>query len=76
MSKFDHQTVALAFGVVLNTQRLSVSVSQEQLAERANFPLHRYAMVLHTDQKRPHVHLVVKAENELSKRLRIDKALL
>lgn len=43
---------------------------------QANFPFHRYAMVLQTDQKHPHVHLVVKAENELSKRLRIDKAML
>lgn len=43
---------------------------------QANFPLHRYAMVLHTDEKHPHVHLVVKAENELTKRLHIDKALL
>jgi hypothetical protein len=43
---------------------------------RTNFPLHRYAMVLHTDQEHPHVHLVVKAEDELSKRLHIDKALL
>ena len=30
-------------------------------------------MVLHTDQKHPHVHLVVKAENELGRRLHIDK---
>lgn len=43
---------------------------------KTNFPQHRYAMVLHTDQKHPHVHLVVKAENELSKRLHIDKAML
>jgi hypothetical protein len=33
-------------------------------------------MVLHTDQKHSHVHLVVKAEDELSKRLHIDKAML
>jgi hypothetical protein len=33
-------------------------------------------MVLHTDQRHPHVHLVVKAENELGKRLHIDKAML
>ena len=33
-------------------------------------------MVLHTDQKHPHVHLVVKAENELGRRLHIDKQLL
>lgn len=37
---------------------------------------HRYAMVLHTDQKHPHVHLVVKAESEYGKRLHIDKAML
>ncbi len=37
------------------------------------FAQHRYAMVLHTDQKHPHVHLVVKAENELGRRLHIDK---
>jgi hypothetical protein len=40
---------------------------------RDKFSQHRYAMVLHTDQKHPHVHLVVKAENELGQRLHIDK---
>jgi Relaxase/Mobilisation nuclease domain len=40
---------------------------------REKFAHHRYAMVLHTDQKHPHVHLVVKAENELGRRLHIDK---
>ncbi len=40
---------------------------------REKFAEHRYAMVLHTDQKHPHVHLVVKAENELGRRLHIDK---
>jgi hypothetical protein len=40
---------------------------------REKFSHHRYALVLHTDQKHPHVHLVVKAENELGRRLRIDK---
>jgi hypothetical protein len=40
---------------------------------REKFAQHRYAMVLHTDQKHPHVHLVVKAENELGLRLHIDK---
>ena len=43
---------------------------------RLKFAQHRYAMVLHTDQKHPHVHLVVKAENELGRRLHIDKQLL
>jgi multidrug efflux pump subunit AcrB len=37
---------------------------------------HRYAMALHTDQQNPHVHLVVKAESELGRRLHIDKQLL
>jgi hypothetical protein len=38
---------------------------------------HRYAMVLHTHQQHPHVHLVVKAEREDGKgRLHIDKAML
>ena len=40
---------------------------------REKFAQHRYAMVLHIDQKHPHVHLVVKAENELGRRLHIDK---
>ncbi|MGC1387872.1 MAG: relaxase/mobilization nuclease domain-containing protein [Steroidobacteraceae bacterium] len=43
---------------------------------REKFSQHRYAMVLHTDQKHPHVHLVVKAENELGRRLHINKQLL
>jgi hypothetical protein len=38
---------------------------------------HRYAMVLHTDTKHPHVHLVVKAEREDgTARLNIYKATL
>jgi hypothetical protein len=38
---------------------------------------HRYAMVLHTHQQHPHVHLVVKAEREDGKgRLHINKAML
>jgi Relaxase/Mobilisation nuclease domain len=37
---------------------------------------HRYAMVLHTDEPHPHVHLVVKAMNEQGERLNIRKATL
>lgn len=37
---------------------------------------HRYLMVLHTDQDHPHVHLVVRAVGEDSKRLNIRKATL
>jgi hypothetical protein len=45
---------------------------------REKFALqHRYAMVLHTDQGHPHVHLVVKAQGEsCEKRLTIRKATL
>ena len=43
---------------------------------RQKFARHRYAMVLHTDQQHPHVHLVVKAESEVGRRLHIDKQLL
>ena len=45
---------------------------------REQFALkHRYAMVLHTDTKHPHVHLVVKGEREDgSARLNIYKATL
>src|SRR4029077_11458090 len=37
---------------------------------------HRYAMVLHTDEPHPHVHMVVKALSEDGKRLNIRKATL
>jgi hypothetical protein len=44
---------------------------------REKFALqHRYAMVLHTDQPHPHVHMVVKAEGEHGCRLHIDKEML
>jgi hypothetical protein len=37
---------------------------------------HRYAMALHADQANPHVHLIVKAEDELGRRLHVDKPML
>jgi transposase-like protein len=37
---------------------------------------HRYAMVLHTDEPHPHVHIVVKAVSEVGQRLNIRKATL
>ena len=44
---------------------------------REQFALkHRCAMVLHTDQEHPHVHLVVKALSHLGERLNIRKATL
>ncbi|MDP9007955.1 MAG: relaxase/mobilization nuclease domain-containing protein [Pseudomonadota bacterium] len=42
---------------------------------REEFALkHRYAMVLHTDQAHPHVHLVVSAHDREDGRLNINKA--
>ena len=44
---------------------------------RDKFAGHRYVMALHTHQRNPHVHLVVKAECEIEPgRLHIDKAML
>jgi relaxase-like protein len=44
---------------------------------REEFALkHRYALVLHTDEPHPHVHLVVKAVSEAGVRLNISKATL
>jgi hypothetical protein len=44
---------------------------------RERFALqHRYALVLHTDQPHPHVHLVVKAMSEQGRRMNIRKETL
>ena len=44
---------------------------------REEFALkHRYMMVLHSDQRHPHVHMVVKAVSEQGERLHIRKATL
>ena len=44
---------------------------------REEFALkHRYALVLHTDEPHPHVHLVVKAVSERGERLNIRKVTL
>jgi len=51
-------------------------LAASRLFARENFALqYRYAMVLHTDQPHPHVHLVVKCEHEYEpgKRLYIRK---
>src|SRR5690242_17150124 len=47
-----------------------------KLAENEFAMKHRYAMVLHTDEAHPHVHLVVKAVSEQGERLDIRKATL
>jgi len=47
-----------------------------RLAENQFAMKHRYAMVLHTDESHPHVHLVVKAVSEQGERLNLRKATL
>lgn len=54
----------------------SVHAAARQFSREKFGTQHRYAMVLHTDQAHPHVHVVVKAENEQGRRLHIDKAML
>ena len=61
-----------------NTPPEKVLAAAKRFA-REEFALqYRYAMVLHTDQDHPHVHLVVKAEHEYEqdKRLYVRKATL
>jgi len=56
--------------------------SQKVLSAARNFAReefhgqHRYAMVLHTDESHPHVHLVLRAISEDGRRLNIKKATL
>ena len=38
--------------------------------------MHRYLMVLHTDEPHPHVHMLIKAVSEQGERLNIRKATL
>ena len=49
----------------------SRAFAREQFAMK-----HRYALVLHTDQPHPHVHLVVKAMSEQGRRINIRKETL
>jgi hypothetical protein len=51
--------------------KASRAFAKEQFALK-----YRYALVLHTDQPHPHVHLVVKAAGEEGRRLNIKKATL
>lgn len=52
-------------------------LSAVRVVAREEFGLqHRYAMVLHTDEPHPHVHVVIKAVSEEGVRLNIRKATL
>jgi hypothetical protein len=76
----EDRRAKVAHNIVLSmpapTPPEKVLAAAERFA-REKFALqHRYAMVLHADQKHPHVHLIVKAESEQGKRLYIRKATL
>jgi Relaxase/Mobilisation nuclease domain len=66
----------LLFSMPAGTPSQKVLLAVKHLA-REEFGLkHRYAMVLHTDEPHPHVHLVLKAVSEQGVRLHIKKAAL
>jgi hypothetical protein len=66
----------LMFSMPAGTPPEKVLAAVQNFA-REEFALkHRYAMVLHTDEPHPHVHLVLKAVSEQGERLHIRKATL
>jgi hypothetical protein len=66
----------LLFSMPAGTPPDKVLAAVENFA-REEFGLkHRYAMVLHTDEPHPHVHVVLKAVSEQGVRLHIRKATL
>jgi hypothetical protein len=66
----------LMFSMPAGTPPEKVLTAVQNFA-REEFALkHRYAMVLHTDEPHPHVHLVLKAVSEQGERLHIRKAML
>jgi relaxase-like protein len=66
----------IVFSMPAGTPPTKLLAATQKFA-REKFALqHRYAMVLHTDQGHPHVHLVVKAQSEDGQRLTIRKATL
>jgi hypothetical protein len=71
------RTLKLVHNIVLSmpapTPPEKVLAAPRKFAKEKFALQHRYAMALHTDQQHPHVHLVVKAESELGRRLHIDK---
>ena len=76
----DARRVKLVHNIVFSmpspTAPEKVLAAAKHFAKKKFALQHRYAMVLHTDQPNPHVHLAVTAESELGHRLHIDKAML
>src|ERR1700730_18543867 len=66
----------LMFSMPAGTPPDKVLTAVKNLAREEFGFKHRYAMVLHTDEPHPHVHVVVKAISEQGVRLHIRKATL
>ncbi len=66
----------LMFSMPPGTPPQKVLSAVRNFAREEFFGQHRYAMVLHTDEPHPHVHLVLKAVSEQGVRLNIKKATL
>src|SRR5437764_6023705 len=64
------------FSMLAGTQPDKVLSAVRSFAREEFGLMHRYAMVLHTDEPHPHVHVVVKAISEQGVRLNIRKTTL
>lgn len=72
-SKLVHK---LMFSMPPGTPPKKVLEAARNFAREEFLGQHRYALVLHTDEPHPHVHLVLKAVSEEGVRLNIRKATL
>ncbi len=76
----DARETKLVYKIVLSmpapTPPQKVLAAARSFAREKFGVRHRYAMALHAHQAHPHVHLVVKAEDEYGRRLHIDKPML
>jgi len=66
----------LMFSMPKGTPQAKLLAAVRHFAQETFALQHRYAMVLHTDQDHPHVHLVLKAVSEQGMRLNICKETL
>jgi Relaxase/Mobilisation nuclease domain len=66
----------LLFSMPAGTPPQKVLAAVKAFAREEFGARHRYAMVFHTDEPHPHVHMVVKAVSEEGVRLNIEKATL
>jgi len=63
----------ILFSMPAGTPRKKVLAAVKNFAREEFGAKHRYAMVLHTDEPHPHVHMVVRAMGYDGRRLRIRK---